>query len=182
MDHVVKEIARRKQVAKDLKLRELVWQLYSSHFKYHSSNVSKEPDSILPSLKETLTIKGDSHSFGIGGARYEIVYKEGKEEREGRGFRRGDEETVTTQMQFSVNYEGDLVFEFKMTKSVTYAEDAPLFNEYMGDVTAFIEGPWVSDFTAFVQELDQYGREYWTKRNAEKQAQKAQSERKRFGV
>ena len=85
-------------------------------------------------------------------------------------------------MQLSLERACRLVFEFKMTKSVTYAEDGPLFNERMGDITAFIDGAWVQEITAFVQEVDQYRREYWAKRNAEKQAQKALTERKRFGL
>jgi hypothetical protein len=181
-DELAKEIARRKQAARDLKLRELVWKLYGSYFQYHSQNMSREPGSIHPALKESLSIKDNHYSFTIAGVQFEIVYKQGKEEREGRGFRRREDETVTTPMQFSLEREGDLVFEFKMTKTVTYAEDAPLFSEHLGEITAFIEGPWVADFTSFVHEVDQYRRQYWENRNAEKREQKAKSERKRFGL
>jgi hypothetical protein len=85
-------------------------------------------------------------------------------------------------MQLSLERGCRLVFEFKMTKSVTYAEDGPLFNERMGDITAFIDGAWVQEITAFVQEVDQYRRKYWEKINAEKRERTAQSERKRFGL
>jgi hypothetical protein len=177
-DELAKEIERRKQIAKDLKLRELAWKLYDSHLEYYSKNVQKEPGAILPALKELLSIKGNRYSFSINGTQYEIVYSEGKKETRGHG----DDETVTTPIQLSLERGCRLVFEFKMRKLVTYAAEAPLFSEYLGEVTAFTEGPWVQELTVFVQEADQYRREYWAKRNAEKQAQKALLERKRFGL
>jgi hypothetical protein len=177
-DELAKEIERRKQTAKDLKLRELVWEFYGSHLQYYSKKVQKEPGEILPALKESLSIKDNRYSFSVNGTQYEIVYSEGKKETR----RHGDDETVVTPIQLSLERGCKLVFEFTMRKSVTYAEEAPLFSEYMGDVTAFIEGLWVQELTAFVQEAGQYRREYWAKRNAEKQAHKALSERKRFGL
>jgi hypothetical protein len=177
-DELASEIERRKQTAKNLKLRELVWKLYSSHLQYYSRNVLKESEAILPALKESLSIKDNRYSFSIKGTQYEIVYSEGKKET--RGY--GHDETVTTPIQLSLERGCKLAFEFKMKKSVTYAEEAPLFSEYMGDVTAFIDGAWVQEITAFVREADQYRREYWAKRNAGKQSQKALSERKRFGL
>jgi hypothetical protein len=62
-EELAKEIARRKQVAKDLNLRELVSRFYSSHLQYHSENVKKGPDAILSALKDTLTIKGTRYSL-----------------------------------------------------------------------------------------------------------------------
>lgn len=177
-DELAKEIERRKQAAKDLKLRELIWELYSSHLQYYSSNVAKEPAAILPALKDSLSIKNNRYSFGINGTQYDIAYEEGKKNRQGRW----DDETETTPVRLSLERGCKLVFGFKMTKSITYGRESPLFSEYMGEVTAFIEGPWVQEVTTFVQEADQHRREYWTRRNAEKQAQKAQSERKRFGL
>jgi hypothetical protein len=177
-EELAKEIARRKQVAKDLNLRELVSRFYSSHLQYHSENIKKGPDAILPALKDTLTIKGTRYSFNVNGTQYEIVYSEGKKETRGRG----DDETVTTPIQLSLERGCRLVFEFKMTKSVTYAREAPYFSEYFGDVTAFIEGPWITQLTDFSQEADQYRRDYWAARNAEKSQKKALAERKRFGL
>jgi hypothetical protein len=63
-----------------------------------------------------------------------------------------------------------------MTKSVTYAREALYFSEYFGDVTAFIEGPWITQLTDFSQEADQYRRDYWAARNAEKSQKKALAE------
>jgi hypothetical protein len=178
-NELAKEIERRKQTAKDLKLRELVWRLYGSHLEHYSKNVQKEPAAILPALQESLSIKDNRYSFSINGTQYAMVYEQGKEEKQGRRF---EDDTVTTPMQFSLERGCRLVFEFTMTKSITYADDGPLFNEHMGEVTAFIDGAWVQEITAFVQELDQYRREYWAKRNAEKREHKAQSEKKRFGL
>jgi hypothetical protein len=153
-DELAREIARRKQVAKDLKLRELVWTLYGSHLQYHSRDTEREGGLVHPILEQTLTIEDNRYSFLVGNERYTTVYSEEIKETSGSG----DDETITTPVQLSLELGCRVVFEFNMTRSVTYAEDAPLFHEYMGDVTAFIEGPWVREFSAFVQEVDQYGR------------------------
>lgn len=150
-EELAKEIDRRKQTEKDLKLRELIWKLYGSHLEYYSKNVQKEPGAILPALKDSLSIKDNRYSFSVNGTQYEIVHEQGKEEKQGRW----DDETVTTPMRLSLERGCKLVF---------------------------IDGAWVQEITAFVQELEEYRREYWAKRNSEKQAQKALSERKRFGL
>jgi hypothetical protein len=163
-DELANEIARRKQTAKDLKLRELVCKLYDLHLEHYSKNVQKEPGAILPALKESLSIKDNRYAFSINGTQYEIVYEEGKKEKQGRW----DDETVMTPMRFSLERGCKLVFEFEMTKSITYAKEGPLFSEHPGEVTAFIEGPWLQEFTVFVQEVEQYRRQYWAERTAEK--------------
>jgi hypothetical protein len=154
-DELAKEIARRQQVARDLKLRELVWNLYGSHLQYHSRDTERERGLTHPILEQTLTIEDNRYSFPVGNERYTIAYSEEKKETSGRG----DDETITTPVQLSIEVGCRLVFEFKMTRSVTCAEDAPRFREDIGDVTAFIEGPWVREFSAFVQEVDQYRRD-----------------------
>jgi hypothetical protein len=77
-DGLAKEIERRKQAAKDLKLRELIWQLYYSHLESYSKNVQKKPGAILPALIESLSIKNSRYSFSIAGTQYDLVYEEGK--------------------------------------------------------------------------------------------------------
>jgi hypothetical protein len=65
-DGLAKEIERRKQAAKDLKLRELIWKLYSSHLESYPKNAEREPGAILPALIESLSIKNNRYSFTIG--------------------------------------------------------------------------------------------------------------------
>jgi hypothetical protein len=179
-DELAQEIARRKQIAKDLKLRELVWKLCDFHLQTHARSIAREPGSILPALKETLTIKDNRYSFRIGESPYELIYTQGKDQTD--GYANWEDRTTKTPLQLSIECGCRLVFEFKMTKTVRNGEDGPLFSEQLGEITAFTEGPWVADFTAFVHEVDQYRREYWAKQNAERLARKAQSERKRFGL
>jgi hypothetical protein len=180
LEDLAKEIERRKQIAKDLKLRELLWKLYNSHLSNYTHTLSRDPGSIYPSLKDSISIQGDNYFFTIGEAKYEVAYTAGKE-RSDAGYRDWGR-IVTTPFELSLNLECRCVFEFKMTKTVEDTEDGPIFNERIGDITAFIEGPWVPEFTTFVQNVEQYKRQFWDQKNAVRREQKLKAEKKRFGL
>ena len=163
LDELAKEIERRKQAAKDLKLRELLWMLYGSHLQNYSQTLSREPASIYPPLKDSLSIQGNSYMFSIGETKYEVAYNAGREQNNGAEW---GNRIVTTPVEISLNRECRCVFEFKMTKTVQDTDDGPLFRKHLGEITAFIEGPWVSEFTTFVQNVDQHRRQYWDQQNA----------------
>jgi hypothetical protein len=181
-DDLAVEIARRKKRAKDLKLREIVWKFYDGLLRGYSGYLEREPNSILPALKDTVSIQNAHYSFSLANVPYEIVCIEGTQIGGDSSYGHREERTFTTPMQFSLSVENKLVFEFNMKKTVTSGPDFPSFNEYLGEVTAFIEGPWVQNFTAFVQEVDRYKKQFWDKRNAANREKKAQSERNRFGL
>lgn len=92
-------------------------------------------------------MSGGQIQFQFRGTTYRVTCKAGPEERESySGLRRGSifDETRTTPLTLAIGVDAELVFDFEMKKTVQYAPEWPLFNEYMGNVTRFIEGTWVT--------------------------------------
>lgn len=172
------EIERRRKRAIDLKLRETVWNIYSSQFQYMDDYLKKEPDSILPEVKNSLRRSSGINEFDYGGAHFGLRCVLEKTEKDGRGF----DKTETTEMTLSLSVDGKSVFEFEMRKSVTYGEDMPYFSEYMGRVKAFFEGSWVDQADELLQSMRAYKQEYWKKKNAPREAQRLKQDMKCFGL
>ncbi|MHB1865699.1 MAG: hypothetical protein ACYCO5_11625 [Acidobacteriaceae bacterium] len=172
------EIERRRKRAMDLMLRETVWSIYSSQFQYMDDYLKKEPDSILPEVKNSLRRSNGQSEFDFAGSHFGLRCVPGKIEKDGRGF----DKTETTEMTLSLSVDGKSVFEFEMRKSVTYGEDMPYFSEYMGRVKAFIEGPWVDQAGELLQSMRTYKQEYWKKKNAPREAQRLKQDMKSFGL
>jgi hypothetical protein len=80
-DEILKEIGRRKQRAKDLSLRELLWKPYSSFLQYYPSTLAKDPDTILPAVKESMSIQDNTYRFTVESVDYQVIYTAGSEER-----------------------------------------------------------------------------------------------------
>ncbi|HEU5351737.1 MAG TPA: hypothetical protein VFU55_09075 [Terracidiphilus sp.] len=172
------EIERRRKRAVELKLRETMWDLYSSQFKYIDDYLKKEPDTILPEIKDSLTRFGGSSSFRFAGIDYTITCLEGGREKDGRGY----DSTETTHMTISLVVAGKRTFEFNMRQSVTYGRDMPYFNESMGTVTAFIEGTWVEQIRKLLDDMRGFKKDAWKKRNAPREAQRLKDDIERFGL
>lgn len=179
------EIERRRKRAKDLKLRETLWRLYGSHLTYYEERLKKDPEMIYPDIRETLEICEAHTQFRVGEITYRVIYKEGPEECEsGWGSRRRliYDETTTTPIMLALEINDKRVFDFEMTKTVTYTPDWPLFKEFMGGVTSFIEGPWVSDVAALLQKIEAHEKSVREKRQAPKVQEKLREDMKRFGL
>jgi hypothetical protein len=172
------EIERRRKRAIDLKLRETIWNIYSSQFQYMDDYLKKEPDSILPEVKNSLRRSNGLSEFDFAGTHFGLRCAPGKVERDGRGF----DETETTEMTLSLSVDGKRVFEFEMRKSVTYGEDMPYFSEYMGRVKVFIEGPWLDQVGELLRSMRAYKQEHWRKKNAPREAQRLKQDMKNFGL
>jgi hypothetical protein len=181
-DEIHKEIERRKKRAEDLNLRESLWSLFRRHLEGYAETLKEDPAIIYPVLKETIAIENDHYRFTIGRFKYELIYKPGKEEKDAYGPHKWDDETVRTPILFSLLVDDGLVFGFNMTKSVQYTPERPLFDEYMGDVTAFIEGPWVAEFLGIETLLDRHRKTVWDERSAPKREQELLDDMKRFGM
>ena len=172
------EIERRRKRAIDLKLRETVWSLYSRQFQHMDDYLKKEPDSILPEVKNSLLPSSGLSEFDYAGSHFGLRCVPGKSETGGRGF----DQTETTDMTLTLLVEGKSVFEFDMRKSVTYGEDMPYFSEYMGRVKAFLEGPWVDQVGELLKAMRAFKQEYWKKKNAPRETQKLKEDMKSFGL
>lgn len=172
------EIERRRKRAIDLKLRETVWNIYSSQFQYMDDYLKKEPDSIPPEVKNNLRRSNGMNEFDYGGSHFGLRCLPGKTETDGHGF----DQAETSEMTLSLSVDGKIVFEFEMRKSVTYGEDMPYFSEYMGRVKAFIEGPWVKQVGDLLQSMRAYKQEYLKKKNAPREGQRLKRDMKSFGL
>lgn len=69
-----------------------------------------------------------------------------------------------------------------MKKTVQYTPDMPLFNEYMGNVTRFIEGTWVTTIGELLQGIKEHAKSVRDKRQAPRVQQKLREDMKRFGL
>jgi hypothetical protein len=184
-DEIRAEIERRKKLARDLKLRETLWSLYYWNFRGYGELLGKDPELVYPEIKETLNISDKEHiQFSLKQTMYQFVYKEGPaEERESWGSRRGldDEETITP-ATLALEVNGQRVFDFNIRKSVRYTRDAPLFNESMGEITSFIQGPWASDLTELLPKITSHKNDVRDRRQAPKVQQQLKEDMKRFGM
>ena len=172
------EIERRRKRAVQLGLRETVWDLYYSQFQSIDDYLKKEPETILPEVKDSLRRSGNESEFRFNNSNYGLLCLAGRVEERGRGFG----STETTPMTISLSVEGERVFEFELKKSVTCGEDTPYFHESMGDVRAFIEGPWVEQVSELLKAMRSYKQEIWKQKNAPRETQKLNEDMKRFGL
>ena len=179
-EEIRKEIERRRQRAKDLKLREHVWDLFHSNLQHYSTTFDQQI--IFPAIRETLVVTNHLYSFTVGEHRYELVCKPGREVKERCGTRQAEDEVVTTPIEFSLTVDAKAVFAFEMRRTVQYSRDMPIFSEYMGDVTAFIGGPWVSDFIAMVAMVNQHKRAVWDRNASVGREERLKEEKKKFGL
>jgi hypothetical protein len=172
------EIERRRKRAVDLRLRETVWDLYYSQFRSIDDYLKKEPETILPEVRDGLKRSGNLSEFRFNNSNYGLQSLAGKAEGCGRGFG----STETTPMTIKLSVEGERVFEFELEKTVTYGEDMPYFHEIMGNVKAFIEGPWVEQVSELLKVMRSYKQEIRKKKDAPREAQKLKEDMKRFGL
>jgi hypothetical protein len=181
-DEIRVEIERRRKRARDLRLRELLWSFYRSHLKHLAERLKKDPELVYPEIKETIKIANNDWQFRIGETSYRLIYEEEPSEKsgwEGRGRRDG---TTTTPMKFMLDVDAKRVFEFKMKQSITSTPDMPIFNESMGEIASFIEGPWVVDLPEIEEKIKLYQKGVRDRRNAPSVQQKLQEDMKKFGL
>lgn len=179
-EEIRKEIERRRQRARDLKLRELVWDLFHSNLQHHASSLDKEI--IFPAIRETLVVANHHYRFTVGERKYELAYKPGREQRERCGTRQWEDEVITTPLDFNLFVDEKLVFGFEMRRTVQYSREMPIFSEYMGEITAFVGGPWVSDFIAMIAMVNQHKRSVWDRTATVGREERLKEEMKRFGL
>lgn len=150
-DEIRAEIQRRKQLATDLKLRETLWSLYKSHLKGYAERLKRDPELIYPGIRESLEIAGTHIRFSVAETIYNFAYSEGPQEIE--DWRSRGEKTIITPAMLGLEVDGRPVFDFKIQKSVRDTVDMPIFTESTGEITRFIEGPWVTNIAELLQAI-----------------------------
>jgi hypothetical protein len=182
-DEIRAEIERRRKRAIDLKLRETLWALYYYYLSRYAEELKKDPEMVYPEIRETLEISDAHIQFHVEEITYRVIFKEGPGEREsdwGSGRRRRFDETTTTPITLALEADNKRVFEFEMKKIVTCTPDMPIFHEIMGDVTSFIEGPWVTDVPELLQKIKAHQKSVRDKRRAPQLEQELRADMKRF--
>jgi hypothetical protein len=172
------EIERRKQKVKDLKLREVVWSLYSSQFRRIGEVLKKDPELILQEVRESRKLSENSSEFRFGGTQYQLVYVEGKEEEDDWA----EDTTYTKDCAITLKVNDSVVFEFKLQTSVIHAMDGPDSKESMREIMGFIDGPWVTEMPELLRGMQSHYQEVLNIRNAPKEAERLKQEMKRFGL
>jgi len=180
-DEIRAEIERRKKRATDLGLREILWSLYNSHLRWYAEWLQKDPELVCPEIREALEVTDAHVQFRVGDTTYRLVYKEGPPESNLGWMPRGRDnldETTVTPVTFFFKVDGHCVFSFQVRKSVTYGEYEPYFNEYLGEMTSFIEGPWITVVGEILQKVTLHEKAVRDKR----QLPSLREEMKRFGL
>ena len=181
-EEIRKEIAERKKCARDLGLRELLWELYYYGLSQYPKYLAEDPAMILPEVKDSFLAEDGHFKFLFAGARYEIAYREGKRESDSWRSRNWEDEIETTPITLTLRVDDECVFQFEMKRTVQYTREMPLFNEYMGEVCAYIPGPWVTSAAELKRKIDDHKKNVREKRNAPERAQQLKEEMKRVGV
>ena len=158
----------------------MLWALYSSHLKRYPEFLRNDPEMIYPGIRDSLEISGSDTQFRAGDVLYKLIYKELPSETEHWGSR--SDRTTKTRATIALEVDGACAFEFAMTKSVTDTPEMPIFHETMGEIAAFIEGPWVAEISNLSQGIKLHQKEVWEKRQAPKKLQKLQEDMKKFGL
>ena len=73
----------------------------------------------------------------------------------------GGTECITTRGTLTLKLNDDSVFEFEVVETVEYFHDSPGFSERVGEINRFIEGPWVTEITEFVQKVNSHAQGAW---------------------
>jgi len=181
-DKIWAEIERRRERARDLKLREELWLLYSSVLRGYAYALANDAELIYLPIRESLSIARGVYQFTLGDISYKLIYREGKKERNSRKARLTGIKTITTPITLTLHVDSKLAFEFSMKNSVTAAPEGPLFREDLGEITAFVEGPWMQAIVELVENASQHQLAVWKKRNPSKSERELRKNMKRFGL
>jgi hypothetical protein len=177
-DVIRAEIERRKKRAMDLRIREVLWSLYHSHLSHYEAFVHEDPELLCPDVRESIKISDKCVEFPLRQSVYRIVYTEGpkiRHETLGRGELLA-ESIVPAILDLSVD--DQRVFKFEIRRSTRYLEDGPVWNDDMGDISWFIEGPWVQELPELLKRISAHEKSVRDRRSIPK----LEAMKKRFGL
>ena len=171
------EVERRKERARDLKIRETLWDLEKS-FRSYRHWLRDDPQFAKRIVYPGIELSENEARFPLEQSASKLAYRKGGVSSEDYG----GTECTTTRGTLTLKLNDVSVFEFEVVETVEYFRDSPGFSERVGQITRFIEGPWITEITEFVQKVNAHAQAAWKERNAPREAQEAEELRKRFGL
>ncbi len=188
-DEIRAEIERRKKRARDLNLRETLWDLYYLRFSRYPKLLEEDPAIVYPDVKETFDMsvlpstqlfpKGILVQFRMEPTAYQVFYREGPgQHRENWGSSRGIPEVTITPATLALTVDGEQVLHFEVRRSVRDEEWGPVFCDSMGEITRFIDGPWTVELTELLRKIKLHEKAIWEQR----QIPKLKEQMKQFGL
>jgi len=174
LDEIRAEIEQRRQRARDLKIRDTLWDLYDRHFSRYPELMEKDQSLVYPEVREAFDMsglpstqqlpKGTLVQFQLGPSAYQLRYLEKKKTERWDDERFSSHTTTPAVLRLAVN---DLdVLEFIVCRSVRNDEWGTASNESMGEIARFIEGPWVAELTDLLKRIRKHEKGVWDQRNA----------------
>jgi hypothetical protein len=180
-EEILAEVARRKKRAEELGIRETLWSLYC-HLCNYKTWLHKDPDLVYPEVGKTLEFLDDQPKFALGQTRFHIISKEQpapEMEYLPPGAFEPDE---CTRGALSLRVNDQKVFKFERWRSTAFQYEGPVVTDHLGEITSFIEGPWVTELADLLREIEAHRRSVQDKREASKKTQELEDLQKRFGV
>lgn len=176
-DEIRAEVERRRQRARDLKIRETLWDLEKS-FKAYKIWLRDDPQFAKRAVYPGIELSTDEARFPLGHATSKLIYRKGKVS----SHEYGGVDSSTTHGTITLKLDEDSVFEFEVAETIESFRDAPGFSERLGEINRFIEGPWVAEIGEFVQKVNAHTASAFKERDAPREAREAEDLRKRFGL
>lgn len=184
-DEVRAEIERRKKRATDLRIREVLWSLYNSHFMRYEAWIREDPQLVYPGINEAIKISAKEVQFSIGRTTYQLTYKEGPASKDewlrGCADREFFEEKIVP-ATLALRVDGQRVFKFEISRRTHYTRDGPVWDDPLGEVTRFIDGLWVLEITDLLEKIKAHEEGVRKKRAGPREARQLEALKKRFGL
>jgi hypothetical protein len=179
-DEVQAEIEQRKKRAEDLRIREVLWCLYDSHFMRYEAWIREDPQWVYPGIGEAIKLSDKRVQFLIAQTVHQLIYKEGPatESKDRRGV--PEEKIVPATLALRVN--DQRVFKFEICRRTRYTDTCPLWDDQLGEVTRFIDGLWVLELTDLLEKIRAHEDSVRNQREGPRKARELEALKKRFGL
>ena len=178
-DEIRAEVQRRKKRAEDLGIREVVRGLIKHRDQYRAW-LRDDPQFAARVLYPDVILSGDEVRFSIGPTTFQLKHREEPVSRDYDD--RGDSRWERSRETLKLRVNDQKVFEFNIEKDTEWTQFGPIYHEHFGEITRFIEGPWVVEVTELFLKAKAQSDSAWKERNAPREAKDIEDLKKRFGL
>jgi len=182
-DEIRAEVERRKQLARDLKIREVLWDL-EKHFRNYRAWLRDDPQFAVRLIYPGVVVSDDEVRFSIEQATFQLTYVEGpvSHDESWSDSRGNHSEWDTSRGTLTLKVNAENVFKFDARKTTEWNQFGPVYyDDDLGEIARFIEGPWVTEIADFARKVKAHSVQAWKERNAPRETREAEELRKRFG-